>query len=92
MLRMGDYPPGVTGDMIDGYFGSDCGSCATCSYFHDNACGKREEELIAEIGEEAFENLSDYEYEQACHVEDDDGCEDYDYDDRFDPEPYDPYD
>ena len=71
------YPAGVTDAMIDKYFGDDGSCCEKCRYYLSGTCTKKEDEYSAK----ELEDMTDEEYEEATHVDSDDYCDDFEWED-----------
>lgn len=78
------YPAGVTDEMIEQYFGDDGSCCANCSHYCDGYCSILEDKATKEELEQ-MEQADDF---SPIMVDEDYCCDDYDYDDSYDEEPY----
>ena len=82
-----NLPDGVTDKMIAEYFGESKTACWNCWYYDNGICKRKEEKISPEELEEMEQN-DDY---SALYTNEDDWCENYEYDDKNEPD-YDPFD
>lgn len=77
----GSYPPGVTGEMLDAYFGDDepDRNCRNCMFYEERTCGYICGILEAECSETALGDMTDEEYMKKFGKEPDDCCVDHEF-------------
>lgn len=79
-VRMGDYPPGVTGEMIDLL---ECAepprSCENCMFYEERTGGYICGVLEAAVDPEKLDVMSDAEYMKLFGKKPDDYCHDHEF-------------
>ena len=80
MNRMGDYPPGVTGAMIDNIDPVEIPRrCENCTFYEETTCGFICGLKEAEYTAEQLEKLTDSEYMERFGKKPDDYCHDHEF-------------
>ena len=78
----GAYPPGISGWMLDAYFGDDGAPdrcCENCAYYEERTCGMICSVLEAECSDTELGDMTDEEYMERFGKEPDDCCEDHEF-------------
>ena len=81
-MGFGNYPPGVTGKMIDEYYDridpvEPPMNCGNCTYYEERTCGMICSVLEADCSETALGEMTDKEYMEKFGKQPDDYCEDH---------------
>ena len=78
------YPMGVNDKVISEHFGDHNGTCRTCKFYDMGICKVKQ----FEFSEEELEEMDKTGDLSQIEVEKSDTCDDYDYNDAFDTDPY----